>query len=83
MILWKSLVYTHDDYVLEEVSGGHVFALLDGSLIREGVSGSVIASISDNYVREGASNGQVMYKVDHCLSDIEKCALAVAIVKKK
>jgi len=68
--------------IREGVSGGKVLANLAGDFIREGISGGkVIASIYNDCICSGANGGNILYLIDSGVSDIEKCALAVAVLR--
>ena len=59
---------------------GKFLANLDDVFIREGVAGgSVIAHIDRDLVRAGISGGNVLLLIDSNVTDMGKCALAVAV----
>lgn len=77
------LVSIDDNYVREGAGSRQVLANLDGVFIREGVaSGRVIAHIDRDLIRTGSSGGNVLFLIDSGVTDMEKCALAVAALQR-
>ncbi len=76
------MVSIDGNYVREGAGSRQVLANLDGIFIREGVaSGRVIAHIDRDLIRTGSSGGNVLFLIDSGITDMEKCALAVALLK--
>lgn len=76
------MVSIDGNYVREGAGGRQVLANLDGALIREGIAGErVLAHINRDFIRTGSSGGNVLFLIDSGVTDIEKCALAVAVIK--
>jgi len=76
------LVSIDGNYVREGAGGGQVLATLDGAFIREGVAGGrVIAHLDRDLVKPGISGGTILFLIDSGVTEMEKCALAVAALR--